>query len=98
MRALKALSRESCSDIIFVAKSKSSRSKMEGIKLKLGFENLYCVEVNGRVGGLTLFWKKGMELEVVSSDKYSIVALVYSDPPNSVWLLIEVHGPPYHGK
>jgi hypothetical protein len=34
--------------------------------MKLDFENLYCVEVNGRVGGLTLFWKKGMNWRLLA--------------------------------
>jgi endonuclease/exonuclease/phosphatase (EEP) superfamily protein YafD len=39
-----------------------------------------------------------VDLEVFSSDRYSIATLVYSDPLNSTWLLIAVHGPPNHSQ
>uniref|UniRef100_A0A2N9IMG3 CCHC-type domain-containing protein n=1 Tax=Fagus sylvatica TaxID=28930 RepID=A0A2N9IMG3_FAGSY len=48
----------------------------------------------GKSGGLALFWKMGVELEVVYSDNNLIAALVYSDPPKNAWLLLAVYGPP----
>ena len=59
---------------------------------------MFCEEAKGSAGGLASFWKKGVDLKIVSLDKSSIVALVYSDPLHSVWMLIAVHGPPYYGK
>ena len=52
----------------------------------------------GIVGGLALFWKLGVDLEVVYSDNHVIAALVYSYHPEYVWLLIAVYGPPYVAK
>jgi hypothetical protein len=51
--------------------------------------------VLARAGGLALFWKLGVDLEVVYANKYAIVSLVYFDPSDNVWMLITVHGPPY---
>ena len=51
------------------------------------------MEPSGRSGGLALFWRLGVDLEVVYSDLNLIVALVYSNPPNSPWLLFVVYGP-----
>uniref|UniRef100_A0A2N9F3J3 RNase H type-1 domain-containing protein n=1 Tax=Fagus sylvatica TaxID=28930 RepID=A0A2N9F3J3_FAGSY len=45
-------------------------------------------------GGLTLFWMKGVELEVIFVDKNVIAFLVYSDPPSSFWLFLAIYGPP----
>ena len=50
------------------------------------------------VGELALFLKLGVDLEVVYSDNHVIAALVYSDPPESVWLLIAVYGSSYVAK
>ncbi len=55
MRAIKALSKESCLDVLFLAESKSSFSKMEYIRLKIGFEKVFCEEAKGSAGGLALF-------------------------------------------
>jgi hypothetical protein len=34
-------------------------------------------------------------MEEVYSDRFVIALLIYSDPPDTAWLLIAVHGPPY---
>lgn len=39
-----------------------------------------------------------MELEIIFTNQNVMAALVYSDPPENVWLLIVVHGPPYLAK
>ena len=45
----------------------------------------------GKAGGLALFWKLGVHLEVVYSDNHVIAAMVYFDHSESVWLLIAVY-------
>jgi hypothetical protein len=55
VRAIKPLSRDSCPDVMFLAKSKSPHSRMEDVRLKLGFESLFCEEAKGRAGGLAPF-------------------------------------------
>ena len=68
------------------------------MKNSMGFSNYCCADSRGKAGGLSLFWKVGVELEVVFSNKNVIVALIYSDPSKCAWLLIAVHGPPYMTK
>ena len=53
----------------------------------------WCVDSNGSSGGLALFWRLGVELEVVFFDRNMIVALVYSDPLEAPWLLFAIYGP-----
>jgi hypothetical protein len=47
---------------------------------------------------LAIFWKQGVEMEVVFSNHNVIAALVSSDPLDHVWLLLAVYGPPYYAK
>ena len=47
MRAIKALSKESYLDVLFLAESKSSFSKMEYIRLKIGFEKCFVKRQRG---------------------------------------------------
>jgi hypothetical protein len=93
VRVLKILNRECSPDILFLAETKASVQRIDTIKESLGFVECFCVEANGSAGGLALFWKKGVELEVVHSDHQVISALIYSDPPSSTWLLNVIHGP-----
>ena len=51
--------------------------------MKLNFVDSFCVDANGCSGGLAILWRQSMELEVVYSSRYVIVALIYSDPPRT---------------
>jgi hypothetical protein len=95
VRALKALIRSEGPDIVFVVETKSSSPKLEKVKSSMGFASLFCVDAIGKAGGLAIFWKFRVDLEVVYSDRYVIASLIYLNPPNSAWLLITVYGPPY---
>lgn len=55
--------------------------------------------VIGNVGGLSLFWEKGTDLEVcylflfLILIQMLIVCLVYSEPASKVWMLLHVYVP-----
>ena len=83
VRALKALVRYEGPDVLFMAKTKVKSPKMNMLKRDMGFSFCFCVDSVGKLGGLVLFWKMGVELEVVYFDNNLIVALVYSDLPEN---------------
>ena len=98
VRALKALVRCEGPKIIFVSETKAKSPKLEKLKIGLDYPNSFGVDCSGKAGGLALFWRLGVELEVVYADKNCIATLIYSDPSETVWLLILVYGPPYFAK
>ena len=55
------------------------------------------MDANGRAGGLALFWRLGLELEVVYSDRNVITTLIYSNLERSPWMLF-CYGPPWKAK
>lgn len=85
-------------DLIFLFETKIKAPRVDRIKNILGFASCQCVDSVGKAGGLALFWKLSVELKVVFENKYVITALVYSDPTDTAWLLILVHGPQYLAK
>ncbi|KAK3012916.1 hypothetical protein RJ639_009673 [Escallonia herrerae] len=46
-------------------------------------------------GGLCLAWKNGVDLEITLQTKNIINALIFSDPPDTPWMLSAVYGPPH---
>ena len=59
------------------------------------------MDVIGNVGGLSLFWKKGIDLEgsflffffyFFFLIKILIACIVYSKPASKVWMLLLVYG------
>ena len=81
VRALKELIRESNLDLVFLFETKIKSKRINMICDKLMFVDSWCVDANGLSGGLMLFWRSGVDLEVDFSNKNMIVALVFSDPP-----------------
>ena len=98
VRSLKALSHSEGLDVFFVAETKVKSPKIDRLKLSMGYANCFCVNSVGKAGSLALFWKLGVELEVIFSNNNVITSLIYSDPPDTPWLLISVHGPLYLAK
>ncbi len=66
--------------LFFLLENKVSSPIIDKIKHSLGFANFYCVDSEGRAEGLALFWKLGVEMKVVFTNKNVMASLVYSDP------------------
>ncbi|KAK9990203.1 hypothetical protein SO802_025188 [Lithocarpus litseifolius] len=92
-RAIREMICESNPEVVFLSKTKSKTPRIGKINSKLKFVDFHCVEPSGRSGGLALFWRLSVDLEVVYSDINLIAALINSDLPNSPWLLFAVYGP-----
>lgn len=43
-------------NMIFIMETKLEKNKMETVRIKRGFSNLFVIESMGRSGGLALFW------------------------------------------
>jgi hypothetical protein len=95
MRTLKALARSESPNVFFVSETKRKSPRLDKLKISIGFIDYFCVDCVGHAGGLALFWKLGVDLEVIFSNPNVIISLVDSDPPESVLMLITVHRPPY---
>jgi exonuclease III len=56
VRYLCLLVKEKCPIMIFLMETKLQRERMEIIRCKLGFKNLFMVDYVGKGGGLALLW------------------------------------------
>ena len=65
VRALKTLARGEALDVLFLAETKVKSPRIDHVRSKMGFYGSYCVDAIRKAGGLALFWKTGVELEVV---------------------------------
>ena len=84
VRAFEALVREESPDIVFLAEAKVKIARFERIKRNIDFVGFHCVEAVGKAGGLAVLWKHGVKL---------VASLVYLDPPDQVWMLLNIYGP-----
>ena len=98
VRALEELIRASNSDLVFLSETKVKSPRINRIKTQLNFFVCFYVEANGRAGGLALFWRMGVDLEIIYLDSNIIASLIYFDPERSPWMLFCVYGPPRRAK
>ena len=79
--------------IVFLAKTWADEARLKELKRNLGFDNLHFVERISREGGLALFWKNTVDLQVQTSSKNHIDAIV-NKGVDGAWRLTGFYGEP----
>ena len=79
-------------DVIFLSETKKKIAGMKKVKLKLGFVNGLYVQRQGKGGGLTVFWKMEVNLEINSYSKFHIDAIVTEEGSGFSWRLTGFYG------
>jgi len=80
--------------MVFLMETKLRASRLESIRLKLGFECLFVVDSNGRRGGLALLWKTDFHVSIQNFSLRHINAWVYSAAVNFTWQFTGFYGHP----
>ena len=80
-------------DFVFLSEMKANESCMEEVKNSIGFSGKLVVDAKGKVGGLCLMWKWGVNVEVKEFNK-NLLAIKIKEALCE-WLLVGFHGPPY---
>lgn len=91
VRELRSLVRKFSIDFLWL-----SETKILNVSIPLqraGFYNFIDFPPDGHQGGMVFAWKPRVDVEFISSTPSSISLLVYSDPPNTPWLISCVYGP-----
>ncbi|XP_031124242.1 uncharacterized protein LOC116026955 [Ipomoea triloba] len=92
-RTLKQLCRDHSPDIVCLFEPKVLGAHANSICISFGFENWVRVEVVGFSGGIWIFWKPSVSLEILRTHPQFISLQVYEQhsPP---WTLSMVYGSP----
>jgi len=80
------------SKVIFLMKTKKNIARIKKVKLKLGIVNGFYVQRQGKGGGLAMFWRKEVNLEIKSYLRHHINAMVTEEGSGFKWSLIGFYG------
>jgi hypothetical protein len=81
--------------VLFLLETKLDTVRMEGVRVKLGFENVFSVPSLGRSGGLALLWQNEAEIVIQNFSQHHIDAHVESQQVKC-WRLTGFYGRPEH--
>lgn len=77
---MNSLCLESSPDVCFISKSKLCNREVELLRCRLSYPNCFNVEASGRRGGLILFWKENVNVNVLSYSSGHIDCVISVDP------------------
>jgi hypothetical protein len=78
--------------VVFLCETKPKKRYMEKLQWSMGFRHGVCVEGKGKGGGLALWWKDGVDVEVRSWCQFYIDAKISCD--NISWRFTGIYGEP----
>ncbi|KAL5716738.1 hypothetical protein ACHQM5_009865 [Ranunculus cassubicifolius] len=68
VQSLKGLIRVHCPDVICLMESKAKEKRVERVRKLIKYGGYYMIPTTGRSGGLVLFRKEGIDLEILAGD------------------------------
>ena len=79
-------------NLVFLMKTKLRSKKMEWIRCKLGFKNLFVVDSVGKGGGLALFWNEDVNVDIQNFSPRHINGLVTTPHVDQQWRFTGFYG------
>jgi exonuclease III len=70
-------------NLVFLMETKSRNKRMETVRVRIGFANLFVVECIGKSGGLALLWNDEINVEIQNFSRHHINAKVTAPYKNT---------------
>jgi hypothetical protein len=85
-------------NLVFLMETKLRHNKIEGIRIKTGFQNLFVVDCVGKSMGLALLWNKETDVTIQNFSQRRIHAAVWVDGDGVIWRFNGFYGHPNASK
>jgi len=91
VKELRELAKKFAPSVLCVLETQVHKSRVEGLKRSLGFDNSFVVSNSGRSGGLGIFWNNEIKLDLLPYSQYHIDCII-TKGSNDPWRLTCVYG------
>jgi exonuclease III len=71
--------------LIFLMETKLQSHRVEGIKLRVGFHNVFVVDSVGKSGGLALMWSDNIQVDIQNYSPRHINSMVKTEMNGQLW-------------
>ena len=71
--------------VVFLAETWTDKARLEQVKRRIQFKNLFEVPWINKGGGLTIFWKEGFHLEIETYSKNHIDTTINKNTEKEWW-------------
>ncbi|KAF7837557.1 reverse transcriptase [Senna tora] len=85
---------EEVDDDVFTRETKARNKKVEALRRKLKFDNVFVVEAVGKSGGLALFWKNRCVVQILDSCLNFIHTAIEVKGQDNLFLMTFIYGHP----
>ena len=79
--------------VVFIAEAWADEARLNNVKRKIQFKNMFVVPRTNRGGSFVLFWRSSIAVTVEGSDKNHIDAKINKDMEDD-WRFIGFYGEP----
>jgi len=93
IRSLLNLQKEEDPDILFLSETKMDERRIESLRWRLGLTNLVVKDYKGTSGGLAIFWRKEINLQLRGISRFYIDADVV-ETDGFIWRFTGFYGEP----
>ena len=80
--------------MVFLMETKSHKNKMEKLRTKLGFPNMFVVDCVRKSGGLALLWEDGGDVEIQNFSQRHIQVIIHNCLLHVEWKFTTFYGYP----
>jgi hypothetical protein len=94
VRDLSHLVRVKQPNLVFLMETKLRHNKIEGIRIKTGFRNLFVVDCVRKSGGLALLWNEETDVTIQNHSWRHIHTAVQLDGDGVIWRFNGFYGHP----
>ena len=91
MNELREMTKKYAPSMLCVLETQVHKSRVEGLKSTLSYNNAVAVSSSGRSGGLGIFWNNGIKIEILPYSQYHINTIITEAGCES-WRLTCIYG------